>query len=172
MKNPADKYMTDSSTTSVLTRTELAMVRAAEAFTRWVTVLNNEVGPAGLSYPDIALLHSIRMHGGARNLSELLMFLNRKDVSTIQYALRKLEQNELVERVSGGSKREAGYKLTPTGLKVTEAYAKIRNATLRPLIEEVVEFEAALESAAKALERMTGIYDQATQEVLNRHILM
>lgn len=166
-----DRYMTTNEQTSALTRTELAMIRATEAFGRWSFFLNKAVSKSALSHHDVWLLHSIRMRGGAQNLSELLLFLNRNDVSTIQYSLRKLEQHGLVERIVGNSKREAGYKLTEEGSRSTEAYASLRAEVLAKLIGEINQFVPTLESAAAALERMAGLYDQSTQTILNRRIL-
>ena len=166
-----DRYMTAVPTASTLTRAELAMIRALEAFSRWVVYLNKAVSTHALSYPDICLLHSIRMRDGAQNLSELMMFLNRKDVSSIQYSLRKLEQFELIRRITGNSKREAGYVLTENGIDITNAFAKLRQDLLIGLIDEINNFEPALSSAADALERMTGIYEHGIQSVLNRNIL-
>ncbi|MFN3592152.1 MAG: winged helix DNA-binding protein, partial [Thermaurantiacus sp.] len=109
--------------------------------------------------------------GTAQNLSELLLFLNRNDVSTLQYSLRKIEQCGLIERTQGSSKREAGYRLTKAGREATAAYAELRQKVLVDLIRDVNGLTASLDGAAEALERMTGLYDQSTQTVLNRKIL-
>ena len=167
----SDRYMTASDASSSLTRAELAMMRAHEAFERWGYFLHKSVSGKALGRQDVALLHSIRMRGGAQNLSELLLFLNRNDVSTIQYSLRKIEQAGFIERITGSSKREAGYRLTETGLAATEAYAKLRNEILVELVGDVNGLMEALNTAAAAFERLTGLYDQSTQTVLNRKIL-
>lgn len=171
MTELSDRYMTDNDGASALTRVELAMIRAVEAFSRWCFFLHKSVGAAGLSAQDVWLLHSIRMRGGAQNLSELLMFLNRTDVSTIQYSLRKIEQAGFIERVTGNSRREAGYRLTERGVEATDEYARIREELLIQLIGDVNGLEPALDSAAGAMERLTSLYDQSTQTVLNRKIL-
>ncbi|WP_448586184.1 winged helix DNA-binding protein [Thermaurantiacus sp.] len=164
-------YMTDSAAAAALTRAELAMIRAVEAFSRWCYFLHKSVSDAPLSATDVWLLHSIRMRGNAQNLSELLLFLNRNDVSTLQYSLRKIEQSGLIERITGNSRREAGYRLTDKGLAATDAYARLRAELLVALVGNVCDLPDALEQAAGALERLTGLYDQATQTVLNRKIL-
>ncbi|MBD2842622.1 winged helix DNA-binding protein [Erythrobacter rubeus] len=168
---PASRYMTRRSTGAALTRTELAIIRSAQAFERWCVVLHSTVSDSRLSAQDVWILHSIRMRGGAQNLSELLLFLNRNDVSTIQYSLRKIEQAGLIERVTGNSKREAGYRLTEEGEAATKEYADLRDELLIELAEDIRDFEEALVAAASTLERLTGTYDQATQLVLNRKIM-
>lgn len=166
-----DRYMTHGDVASELTRAELAMIRALEAFSRWSVFLNKAVSDTSLSHQDIAIMHSIRMRGGPQNLSELLLFLNRNDVSSIQYSLKKLERYGLVERVIGNSKREAGYALTDYGEEVTGSYARLREQLLVKIVGEQVGIAEALHRSAETLERMTGLYDQATQTVLNRKIL-
>jgi predicted MarR family transcription regulator len=170
---PADglHYMTGDDEAAALTRAELAMIRAVEAFSRWCVFLHRSVSDAPLSATDVWLLHSIRMRGNAQSLSELLLFLNRNDVSTLQYSLKKLEAHGLVERVTGNSRREAGYRLTGRGQAATDAYAGVRKSLLVDLVGDVRELAPRLEASAAALERLTGLYDQATQSVLNAKIL-
>jgi predicted MarR family transcription regulator len=167
----SDRYMTSSDAASSLTRAELALIRANEAFERWSFFLHKSIGGTALGAQDVFLLHSIRMRGGAQNLSELLLFLNRNDVSTIQYSLRKIEQVGLIERITGNSKREAGYRLTSKGEEMTDAYSRVREQVLITLVDDINGMKQALEAAAAALERLTGLYDQSTQTVLNRKIL-
>lgn len=171
MEHEPDTYMTEGDDAAALTHAELSLIRANEAFSRWSEYLHMSVSSARLGFQEICLLHSIRMRGGAQNLSELLMFLNRTDVSTIQYSLRKIEQHGLIERVTGKSRREAGYRLTPSGVAATDAYAAAREEILLSLVAEIKGFNGSLSGAAAALERLTGLYDQATQTVLNRRIM-
>tara|TARA_R110002110_G_scaffold413729_1_gene641567 strand:- start:47571 stop:48095 length:525 start_codon:yes stop_codon:yes gene_type:complete len=170
MSQQDEDYMSRTALGAELTRTELAMIRAIEAFSRWGTVLHKAVANAHLSYRDIAVLHAIRMCGNAQNLSELMMFLNRNDVSTLQYSLKKLEQEALVQRVTGKSKREAGYVLTEAGLDATERYSAVREEILLTLLEELRDFGPRLEAASSAIERLSGAYDQAAQTVMNRRL--
>lgn len=170
MTETDELYMSRSELAAELTRAELAMMRAIEAFSRWCNVLHKTVANAHLSYRDIALLHAIRMCGKAQNLSELLMFLNRNDVSTLQYSLKKLEQENLVQRVTGSSKREAGYLLTEYGIAATEEYSEIRSEILVSLLDEFRDFGPRLSTASSAIERLSGAYDQATQSVMNRKL--
>ncbi len=167
----SDRYMTSGETAASLTRGELAMMRSFEAFERWSFFLHKSVSSTALNSQDVRLLHSLRMRGGAQNLSELLLFMNRNDVSTIQYSLRKIEQAGLIERIAGNSKREAGYQLTESGEKVTNDYASLREEILVSLVADVNGMVESLEGAAAALERLTGLYDQSTRTVLNRKIL-
>lgn len=170
MNDSTESYMSQSDLAAELTRAEMAIIRTIEAFSRWSTVLQKSASGSPLSYRDVAVLHAIRMCGEAQNLSELLMFLNRNDVSTLQYSLKKLEQDDLVQRVTGSSKREAGYRLTDRGIEATSEYARLRDEILISLLDDLKDFSTSLQSAAGTIERMTGMYDQATQTVMNRRI--
>lgn len=171
MSETPDRYMSSSELAATLTRMEVAMVRSIEGFGRWSAALNRIAIGAALSAPDVWLLHGIRMRGGVQNLSELLLFLNRTEISTIQYSLRKLEQWGLVERVHGNSKREAGYRLTTQGEAATADYAATREKTLVELLAERNVRPEAMQATANILETMTGFYDQTTQLVVNRKVL-
>lgn len=168
MAENVDDYMSASETAAKLTRMEVAMVRTIEGFGRWTAALQRSVSGAPLGPQEVWLLHGIRMRGGPQNLSELLQFLNRNDVSAIQYSLRKIEQYGLIERVTGGSKREAGYRLTAKGQAATSAYAEVREEMLVELVKNMLISVETLERTATSLEQMTGVYDQTTQLVLNR----
>ncbi len=169
--NDVERYMSASPEAAALTRAELAIIRANEAFARWIVLLHRAVDGTSLGWQDVELLHVIRMCGGAQNLSELLLFLNRNDVSTIQYSLRKLEQFGLIVRVAGRSKREAGFKLTERGVEATRRYAVQRDEVLVSLLHEINGFAAALDSTAAVLERLTAMFDQATKTVLSSKVI-
>jgi predicted MarR family transcription regulator len=166
-----DRYMTHNKDAAMVTRAELATIRAIEAFSRWSFFLHRSVSPSALAAQDVWLLHAIRMRGGAQNLSELLLFFNRNDVSALQYSLRKIEQAGLIERIAGHSRREAGYRLTDAGMAATSDYAEARDEMLITLVGEVAGLDSALENAATALERLASLYDQSVHTLLNRRIL-
>ncbi|QGN53976.1 winged helix DNA-binding protein [Novosphingobium sp. Gsoil 351] len=168
MKPSADRYMSASELAAVLVRLEVAMVRTIEGFARWSATLHRCVSGTSIGAQEVWLLHGIRMRGGPQNLSELLQFLNRNDVSTIQYSLRKIESFGLIERVTGGSRREAGYRLTESGEAATGNYAAVREAVLVGLLENLKVSVETMQRTAESLEQLTGIYDQTTQQVLNR----
>lgn len=170
MDSKVDTYMSSTEFSATLTRMEVAMVRTIMGFGRWTAACQKSVCGAPLGPEDVWLLHAIRMRGGPQNLSELLLFLNRNDVSTIQYSLKKIEQWGLIER-SGGSRREAGYRLTKKGIEATGGYADLREEMLVQPVQNRNMSRETVESTAISLETMTGVYDQATQLVLNRKVM-
>lgn len=168
MGETADRYMSASDLAAVLVRLEVAMVRTIEGFARWSATVHRCVSGTTLGPQEVWLLHGIRMRGGPQNLSELLLFLNRNDVSGIQYSLRKIEDHGLIERVTGSSRREAGYRLTEKGLAATNDYAAMREEVLVALLANLGVPLDTLRHTAESLEQLTGVYDQTTQQVLNR----
>ena len=164
-------YMSGSPQASALTRLELGLIRVGEGFARWVEELNKFASGESLSYQDIAVLHAIRMLGGAHNLSEILIFLHRHDVSTIHYCLRKLENAELVEKVPGPSKRETSYVLTELGQQATANYAKLRDSLLVSRVSEMGLSDDDINAAAQMIENLIGAYEQSMRALLSQRAI-
>lgn len=167
-----DDYLDGSKEALALTRIELAMHRLVESFDRWSVECFKVSSHEQLSYKDVAVLGILRMRGGARNLSEIMMFLNRNDLSNIKYTLKKLETSELIERESGQSRRETCYFPTKKGQEAIGRYAELREKLLVELIRERPDFADLLDLAGGALERLTGLYDQSAQAVRSRDHLL
>ena len=172
-KRDSGRYMTRSMEATALTRLELAIMRVYEAFGRWAVELhklNDEVArPIG--FHDIVLLHCIRMRGHKPSVSELLHFQNRHDIANVQYSIKKLTKCGLVKACAGSSRKETRITLTALGTQLTDEYAEVRNEVLISLLQPTQDSGEQLAKAALTLEHLIGTYDQATQAVMNRHIL-
>ena len=169
--NTRDQYMTGTDSAAALTRLELGIIRAYGALSRWAVELHKHVGGQQMPYSDVALLHTIRMRGGSPTFPELLLFLNRMDISNVQYSLRKLEKLGLVTRTRGGTRRDTILSITDESEQLTEDFGAVRDEVLVHLCDTVEDFENAMNDAASALERLAGIYDQATTSILNEVVL-
>lgn len=165
------QHLAEDSTAAALTRLEMAIVRSAAAFARWAPELHKLISGLQMSFQDAAILHCIRLRGGSTTLAEMMLFLNRNDLAAVQYSLRKLEKSGLVRKAKGPQRREIYYSITERAQEQTTAYSKKRHAVLVSLFKDVTGLEAGLEQAAAVLERIPGIYDQATQVVLNQALL-
>ncbi|MCZ8131151.1 MAG: winged helix DNA-binding protein [Steroidobacteraceae bacterium] len=166
-----DQYMSTEPLTSSLTRFELGIVRVYEAFSSWALELQKYVSGHQVSFQEVALLHCVRLRGGVTTLAEMMMFLHRHDLAAINYSLRKLEQNGWIKRMRGPYRREVAYAITDAGREVTDAYGRMRDKVLVALCREVLGMQASTNDAAAVLERMIGIYDQATQQILNQSLI-
>lgn len=154
-----------------LTRMELALLRLHEAFSSWALELQKYVSGKQMTFQEVALLHCVRLRCGTTTLAEMMIFLHRHDLAAINYSLRKLEQNGLIRRLKGPYRREVAYTITDLGRKVTDAYGRTRHQVLVQLCREVLGFQSAMNEAAAVVERLIGIYDQASQSILNRHLI-
>ena len=163
--------MSGSPEAATLTRLELGIIRITEGFGRWVEELNKFASGESLNYQDVTVLHAVRMLGGARNLSEILIFLHRYDVSTIHYCLRKLENAELVKKAPGPTKRETSYALTGLGQEATANYAKLRQSLLVARVREMRLSDDDINTAAQVIEHLIGAYDQSMQALLSQRAI-
>jgi predicted MarR family transcription regulator len=156
---------------AALARLEMGLMRATEAFTNWAVELHRKSSGVHLAFPDIALLHSVRLRGGTPSLSEMLLFMHRHDLAALQYSFRKLERHGFVKRVRGASKREVAYQITALGREATDAYSELRHQVLIPVVRCLTDFTDNIHDAAAVIERMIGLYDQAVQALLNEHLM-
>lgn len=163
-------YMSDDGLAAALTRLELGVIRAHEALAGWAVEAHKHLGPATLSWQEASVLHCVRLRGEQPTLTELLIFLHRHDLSALQYCLRKLERQGLVRRSRGASRREITFSITDEGRRLTDAYVAFRHEELVGLCRQIREMEEIMTIAAGALERLIGVYDQATQSVYNQRI--
>jgi predicted MarR family transcription regulator len=174
-EDPAAQYvgshLAASSRAAALTRLELALMRCYEALCGSALEIHKNVGGPPLSWQDVALLHSVRLRGGAPTLTDMLVFLHRHDLAALQYSFRKLETAGLVNKVRGPSRRERAYAITEAGVALTDQHSRMRGEVTVALAADIVEIDRGLHVAATVLERLIGLYDQATAAVLNGRVL-
>ncbi|UXU81837.1 winged helix DNA-binding protein [Paracoccus sp. SMMA_5_TC] len=141
---------------------EYALMRCHEAFGRWQTECLAAVGDFNHSGPENALLHIIRMNDRPKTIHDLAHMANRNDIPNIQYSLRKLIAAGLVAR-SGSGRAGVIYQVTELGRSVTDRYARIRAELLVAGVDGVPGLMDRLADAARCLELLTGIYEQAAR---------
>lgn len=172
--DPADRgagrHLTADPQLAALTRLELGVMRMHEAFGSWMVEVHKQAKGPQLSYQDISLLHAVRLRGGTPTLSEMLTFQHRQDLSSLQYGFKKLEAQGLLKKVKSQSKREIAHQITEKGLAITDRYAELRQQTLVKLLADIAGAEETMHGASVVLERMVGLYDQATQTLLNEQL--
>ncbi len=168
---PARGYMSATTLAGDLTRLEMGMIRANEALASWAVEAHKQLGDEQLDWQETAVLHCVRLRGENPTLAELLVFLHRHDLAALQYCLRKLERHGLIRRSRGASGREIAFSMTEKGRALTDSFVDIRQELLVELCSQVRGMHETITAAAGALERLIGIYDQATQSVLNRRIM-
>ncbi len=164
-------HLAADSRAAALTRLELALMRSYEALSGSALEIHKQIGGPPLSWQDVALLHSVRLRGGAPTLTDMLVFLHRHDLAALQYSFRKLETLGLVRKVRGPSRRERAYAITEQGMELTKQHSRMRMEVTVALCADIVDIDRSLHLAASLLERLIGMYDQATATILNGRVL-
>ncbi|MEQ9463782.1 MAG: winged helix DNA-binding protein [Haliea sp.] len=143
---------------------EYAIMRCNEAFTRWQAECLAAVSGIDVGGGDNALLHVIRMKERAKGVKEIARLMNRDDIPNIQYSLRKLLKAGLIEKSAQSSHRQGvTYRVTDKGYEITERYAGLRRSLLLDFTGTVHEFVPQMTDAARTLDLMSGIYEQAAR---------
>lgn len=117
--------------------------------------------------PENSILNFIRMQERPKALAEIARFLNRDDLSNIQYSIRKLLQMDLIEKYKGkNSRREVTYVVTQKGYDLTERFAQLRREFLLKACREVGISGERLEQAASLIKLLGGFYESCAREVV------
>lgn len=154
-------HLSTTETEISLTELEFSLFRSFEAFSRWQSECLATVTGEPMSGTDNAILHLVRMRGRPKSIKEIAMLLNRDDMPNLQYAVRKLLNNDLISKVGDQNQRKSvRYAVTDKGIQVTDDFADIRR---RVLVDFSKNLQSDLDSAARTLELMAGIYDQAAR---------
>ncbi len=143
---------------------EYSVMRAFEGFGRWQAECLAAVTGLGMSGADNAILHIIRMKDRPKGAKEIARLMNRDDLPNVQYSIRKLLKAGLISKRGGDSHRQGvTYQVTARGREVTEKYARIRRTLLIEFTRAAGGLDTALAEAARTLELMAGIYEQAAR---------
>jgi len=155
-------HLSENAAEVCTTELEFALMRAFEGFGRWQSECLASVSDLAASGPENALLHIIRMNDRPKSIKELARLSNRDDIPNIQYSLRKLVGAGLVEK-QGAGRTGVTYSATAAGRKVTDQYGAIRRKLLVERIQGVPGLSDQLQEATRALNILTGIYEEAAR---------
>ncbi len=147
---------------------EFSLERLFQAFYRWKSECLAAAGGFRLTGNDTAILNVIRMREQPKSLSDIARLLNREDMSNVQYALRKLLAEGLVEKANGAARKTTTYRVTTRGFDVTERYAELRAQVLMTLLGALGDNRGRAQEVAHFLDLMAGMYDQAAGQVSTR----
>ena len=145
-----------------VTMIEYSLIRTFGALERWMAECQGAAAHMPMSSTDNLVLNAIRMREVPKGLSELARFLNRDDVSNIQYSLRKLQRVGLIEQNSSKKRRGASYQVTEKGRKVTDEFARLRRKLLIAAVPTLTDWEEQVATTRRVLELMHGVYENAS----------
>ncbi|MDF3415118.1 winged helix DNA-binding protein [Sulfitobacter sp. M57] len=155
-------HLSGSETEVACTELEFSLMRCFEAFGRWQTECLASVGDLAASGPENALLHIVRMNDRAKSIKELARLTNRDDIPNIQYSMRKLVSEGLIEK-QGSGRTGVTYQATDKGKQITDDYSAVRARLLIEQIKSLPEFDNRLKEAGQTLNILAGIYEEISR---------
>jgi len=155
-------HLSGSETEVACTELEFSLMRCFEAFGRWQTECLASVGDLAASGPENALLHIVRMNDRAKSIKELARLTNRDDIPNIQYSMRKLVSEGLIEK-QGSGRTGVTYQATDKGKQITDDYSAVRARLLIKQIKSLPEFDNRLKEAGQTLNILAGIYEEISR---------
>jgi len=147
-----------------LTEMEYSLFRSYESFTRWMKECTVAASGVNMSASDCAILNVIAMRERPKGITEIARLLNRDDNTNIQYTIRKLTQDKLVEKTSTDNRRKGvRYRTTEAGNVVVDRFVALRKGLLIEMTEAIRDMDEQLAGGSKILDLMTGMYEQAAR---------
>jgi len=117
-----------------------------------------------MSAHDCAILNIIAMRDRPKGITEIARLLNRDDNTNIQYTIRKLTSDKLVEKTTNDKRRKGvRYRTTPAGNQVVERFVALRKGLLIEVTKAIRNMDEQLANGSKILDLMTGMYEQAAR---------
>lgn len=147
-----------------VTAFEWSLVRAQEAFARFVTGLGSVTVSSELKYAEHMILHIIRMQERAKTGQMIARLANRDDVQNVQYSLRKLEGMALVRKTRDGAGNQASYEITDKGRALLDDYRDVRADLLVGALGQIQGIGDQLETATRLMTLLTGVYEEAARQ--------
>ncbi len=147
-----------------LTELEYSLLRSYESFSRWMKECVGAASGSNMSASDCAILNIIAMRDRPKGITEIARLLNRDDNTNIQYSIRKLTGDKLVEKTTTDKRRKGvRYRTTSAGNKVVSRFVALRKGLLIEMTEAIRAMDEQLAGGSKILDFMTGIYEQAAR---------
>lgn len=153
-------HLSQSDDEAALTTLELSLERMLHGYHRWKAACLDTVGDYQLGGDDITILNIVRMDDRPRKLADIAGFLNRSDISNLQYAARKLMAAGLIEKVNGSSRKDTMYQTTAEGREVTDRYAETRRRLMVAQTTQGIA-PASIDAARDLAQVLTGFYEAA-----------
>lgn len=140
---------------------EWSLMRFQQAFERYVMQLAAVTGMHELSFPEVVILHVIRMQDRPKTAAVIARQLNRDDIPNIQYSLRKLVKLKLARKVRESGGKFYAYEVTRRGRTVVDRYADLRRQVVTEQMNNIEDVDRKLRENGRLVSLLTGLYDEA-----------
>ncbi|MGC1430268.1 MAG: winged helix DNA-binding protein [Albidovulum sp.] len=140
---------------------EYGLIIAYNGFSRWMQRCMTAAGMPELSPLEILVLHNTNHRDREKKLADICFLLNVEDTHTVNYALRKLLKQGLLEADKRG--KEVFYKTSDSGRDLCQRYRILREQCLLEALPHTGVGGDELRRIAATLRAMSGLYDQASR---------
>jgi predicted MarR family transcription regulator len=141
---------------------EYGLFVATNAFNRWIVRCMTASGVPDLGPLDVMVLHTVNHRDRPKKLADICFTLNIEDTHTVNYALKKLLKQGVVEADRQGKERL--YQTSAAGRDACERYREVRDACLVEALTALGTVDTdEIGDAARVLRALSGLYDQAAR---------
>ena len=141
---------------------EYGLFVATNAFNRWIVRCMTASGVPDLGPLDVMVLHTVNHRDRPKKLADICFTLNIEDTHTVNYALKKLLKQGVVEADRQGKERL--YQTSAAGRDACERYREVRDAFLVETLTALGTVDTdEIGDAARVLRALSGLYDQAAR---------
>ncbi|ABI57810.1 winged helix DNA-binding protein [Alkalilimnicola ehrlichii MLHE-1] len=146
---------------ALTTEFEWSLLRFQEAFQRFCLQVASISGLGSLNYSELIILHVINMQSHPQPSALIARQLNRDDLPNIQYSLRKLIKQGLVEKVKDTGGKTYCFDATDKGRELLQHYARLRHELLTEQTKNIEQIDRKLFETGRLISLLTGLYDEA-----------
>lgn len=144
-----------------LSELEYGLILSSHAFNRWMVRCMAAAGVPGLSPLEVLIVHSVRHRDRPKTLSDLCLVLDIEDTHIANYAVKKLENADLVK--TGKAGKEKKIQITEKGIDALKRYSEIRERLLVEATKVSAVSQDELSGIAAHLRALSGYYEQAAR---------
>lgn len=146
---------------SELSEFEFGLITASNAFNRWVVRCMSAAGIKDMTTTEVLVLHHINHRAREKKLADIAFILNIEDTHIVNYALKKLQNLDLVKTEKRG--KEVFYSSNEKGQALCKRYSEIREQVLVSNLTGQGAESFELAELARFLRVLSGLYDQAAR---------
>lgn len=140
---------------------ESNLITIGHAFQRWALRCMAASGMKDLAITDVLVLHHVNHRARGKKLADIAFILNIEDAYVVNYSLKKLQSLGLVTAKRHGKERL--YSTSEEGESLCRRYYAIREQVLVQNMDAGDMQGHDLDSLARFLRVLSGLYDQAAR---------